>query len=452
MIKKLVLLMLVASLIAMISTGCNNPTGPDNQVSKPVFNPVGGTYVGEVDVTITTVTLGTTILYTTDGSEPTSGSTVYAGPINIQADTVLKAKSLRIGMLDSPTANAAYTITPPTVDTPVIDPPGGLYTSTRVVDISCSTSGARIRYTIDGTEPTETSAIFHHPISVYATTTIKAKGYKDGWIPSVTVSSTYTIDPPPIEMVYISGGTFTMGDTRGLGSSNELPAHSVTLSPYYIGKYEVTLDDWHAVMGTNIMGDYPVHSVSWYMTLQYCNRRSIMEEFTPVYSILGSTNPDDWGSVPDYYDPTWDSVICDWNANGYRLPTEAEWEYAARGATNDPDYLYSGSDYVDAVAWYSGNCYEYQQTWMKAPNGIGTYDMSGNVFEWCWDWHSDSYYSSSPENNPTGPSEGSLRVIRGGSWKSNAATCRVTSRSIYYNHPYVNYDDVFGFRLCRAGN
>lgn len=262
--------------------------------------------------------------------------------------------------------------------------------------------------------------------------------------------------PPPTNLVYVPGGTFTMGDTRGVGHANELPTHSVTLSSFYIGKYEVTQAEYSQYMqpGSNWtssygLGDnYPAYYVSWYAVLKYCNLRSMAEGLTPCYTISGSTNPANWGSVPTSSNATWDAAICNWNANGYRLPTEAEWEYAARGATNTPDYLYSGSDDINAVAWYSGNPpYGTKLVGTKAPNGIGTYDMSGNLWEWCWDWYGSSYYSSSPGNNPTGPSSGSARVFRGGYWFDNAFFCRVADRSTY--NPYFS-GFKFGFRVCRV--
>lgn len=261
----------------------------------------------------------------------------------------------------------------------------------------------------------------------------------------------------PEGMVYVPGGTFTMGDTRGEGYSDELPTHSVTMSPFYIGRYEVTQAEYAQYMQPDNswtsrygLGDnYPAYFVSWYSILKYCNLRSLAEGLAPVYTISGSTNPANWGDVPISYNTAWDAVICNWNANGYRLPTEAEWEYAARGATNNPDYLYSGSNDINAVAWYDGN----NDPWgskpvgTKSPNGISTYDMSGNVFEWCWDWY--SAYGGEGQINPTGPLNGPSRLLRGGNWYNLATYCRVSYR--YDSDPYSGIVN-FGFRLCRAIN
>ena len=221
---------------------------------------------------------------------------------------------------------------------------------------------------------------------------------------------------PEIEMVWVSGGTFTMGATSEQGSDawdDEKPAHSVTLSGYYIGKYEVTQAQWKAVMGNNpssFKGDnLPVESVSW---------NEVQEFIKKLNQMTGKS---------------------------YRLPTEAEWEYAARGGNNSRGYKYSGSNNIGSVAWYYDNSGSTTHpVGSKSPNELGIYDMSGNVREWCQDRWASNYYSSSPQRNPQGSASGSDRVLRGGCWDNDARNCRVSCRS--YVSPYSG-GYYLGFRL-----
>jgi formylglycine-generating enzyme required for sulfatase activity len=218
-----------------------------------------------------------------------------------------------------------------------------------------------------------------------------------------------------IDMVPVQGGTFTMGCTSEQGSdcdSDEKPAHQVSLNSYYIGKYEVTQAQWIAVMGSNpsyfVNGALPVEQVSWDDVQAFILR---LNEKTGL---------------------------------NYRLPTEAEWEYAARGGAQSKGYKYSGSNNAEDVAWYWDNCGEKMNfVGQKAPNELGIYDMSGNVWEWCSDWYND--YSSSSQTNPTGTTSGSRRVNRGGCWYNDAQHVRVSNRII--NSPDRRYD-LIGFRLA----
>lgn len=218
-------------------------------------------------------------------------------------------------------------------------------------------------------------------------------------------------------MIAVKGGTFQMGATSEQGSdanSNEYPVHSVTLSSYYIGETEVTQELWEAVMGSNpsfFSGNpqRPVEKVSW---------NDCKEFITNLNNLTGMN---------------------------FRLPTEAEWEYAARGGNESQGYKYSGSNTIGNVAWYSGNSGDAtHNVKTKSPNELGIYDMSGNVYEWCEDWLGD--YSSGSQTNPTGPSSGSRRVLRGGNWIYSAVVCRVSARSSSNDPDYGR--NYYGFRLA----
>jgi formylglycine-generating enzyme required for sulfatase activity len=194
------------------------------------------------------------------------------------------------------------------------------------------------------------------------------------------------------------------------------------------------------------MGDnLPVERVTWEAAVEYCNRRSRLEGLTPAYKLIKQVRNDQY-----YWAVTWDR-----SANGWRLPTEAEWEYAARGGNSSPgNYTYSGSNNVDEVACYDKFAWydQYERTrWVgtKKPNGLGLYDMSGNVYEWCWDWYNAGYYSDSPQNDPAGP-DGfwpSDHVRRGGSWSSREEWVRSTYRGYDYERKDMGHN--LGFRLAR---
>jgi formylglycine-generating enzyme required for sulfatase activity len=228
---------------------------------------------------------------------------------------------------------------------------------------------------------------------------------------------TYYVNGVSFNMVRVKGGTFTMGATAEQGGDaydDEKPAHQVTLSSFMMGQTEVTQELWEAVMGNNPSSfkgaKRPVERVSW----------DDCQEFIKKLNALTGQN--------------------------FRLPTEAEWEYAARGGSKSQGYKYSGSNNVDDVAWYAGNSGDKtHEVATKQPNELGLYDMSGNVREWCQDWYGENYYSSSPSSNPQGPSSGSYRVRRGGSWINNARFCRVARR--YRGDADFRYGNL-GFRLA----
>lgn len=232
--------------------------------------------------------------------------------------------------------------------------------------------------------------------------------------PAAPSRQTFTVNSVSFEMIPVEGGTFMMGATEEQGgdaSDREKPAHQVTLGSYAIGKYPVTQALWKAVMGNNPSyfkgDDLPVEKVSWDDCREFIKR---------LNKLTGKT---------------------------FRLPTEAEWEYAARGGQKSKGYKYSGSNNIDEVAWYGANSgSKTHPVGQKKPNELGLYDMSGNVWEWCHDWFGD--YPSVPQTNPTGPTGGSGRVCRGGSWNGFARFSRV---SIRFRYLPVNRFIYLGLRL-----
>jgi len=442
-----------------------NPSGTATaeyilKVRTPSFNPVPGSYGAPLDVTITCPTPDVTIYYTTNGDTPTNASTPYTGSVTLMSLTVLKARAYKANWTSSEIAQGTYNVSQTqTVETPVLTPPGGSYNAPQNVVITCVTNGATIRYTTDGSEPDQSSQEYTNPIIVSQNLTIKAKAFKTGWFDSGTASASYLISFTLGQMIPVQGGSYFMGNVTGLGFyADETPEHLVTVSSFTIGRYEVTQLEWQNVMGSNPSFNAgnpynPVENISWYEALVYCNRRSIQEALTPVYTISGSTNPDNWGPVPTTNSNTWNTATCNWSTNGYRLPTEAEWEFAARGGVNGSNYLYAGSANALEVAWFRANSQGASHIMGHLmANQLGTNDMSGNVNEWCWYWYLSNYYENSPTLNPTGPDSPGTdgwRTSRGGDWDSyNDDLVRIKNRDgkVPYYHSMT-----FGLRIVRSG-
>jgi formylglycine-generating enzyme required for sulfatase activity len=246
---------------------------------------------------------------------------------------------------------------------------------------------------------------------------------------------TFTAKNINFEMVFVEGGTFTMGCTseQNFCFGDEKAVHTVELKDYYIGKYQVTQKIWHEVMGRSIRlqlymingktlngegNDFPVYYVNYAECEEFCS------QLNKLFS----------KQLPKGY------KFC--------LPTEAQWEYAARGGNQSRSYCYSGSTNIDEIGWYADNSGSTtHKIGMRKPNELGIFDMSGNVFEWCRDWYNDLYYFNSPSINPTGPDTGRGRVLRGGSWICKLEYCRVSFR--HCTSPSNRSFDV-GVRLALA--
>jgi formylglycine-generating enzyme required for sulfatase activity len=246
------------------------------------------------------------------------------------------------------------------------------------------------------------------------------------------------VEASPMDLVTVDGGSFTMGSpTSEPERGSDETQHKVTVSSFLIGRTEVTQAQYLAVMGTNPSEfkygkdapQRPVENVSWFDAVAFCNKLSLLEGLTPAYDIKG------------------DSVTLVPKATGYRLPTEAEWEYAARGGTKSRAFMYSGSDSSDRVAWDGSNSHHetHAVATSDSPNELGIYDMSGNVWEWCWDLYGSG--TSGTQTNPTGPSSGPNRVTRGGSWSGFYYDCRVACR--YHRCDPAGGNNDLGFRVLR---
>lgn len=220
------------------------------------------------------------------------------------------------------------------------------------------------------------------------------------------------------EMIKIEGGTFEMGDEQGIGNANEQPIHSVTLKTFSIAKTETTVLQWKT----------------------YCNATGRKMPEAPS-----------WGWIDSHpiVNVSWDDAVayCDYmsdkTGNLYRLPTEAEWEYAARGGKTSKGFKYSGGQSLDMVGWYEPNSgAKTNPVAQKRANELGLYDMSGNVWEWCQDWYGN--YEATAQTNPRGVKSGSFRVLRGGSWHISATSCHVANRN--FNNPSYRHSS-YGFRV-----
>lgn len=507
-------IILVVILALMVFSCDKKATSADNEaIANPVITPPGGSFDEPVSVLIHCPTYDVSIHFTTDGSDPSTSSSVYSSLIQINSNTVLKARAFKPGYISSAMVSQTYHFSSSAVDSVVISPAGGAFPDAQQVTLSCSTANAQIYFTLDGSDPDQNSHSYTGPILISNSLTIKARAYAEGMIPSIVSSALFSFQlPPPVfsledgnyavpqtvsishpypgaEIRYTRDGSDPTEESElyqtaiNVSSNTVLKSRAyletwqpsevasafyvisladqtqlvpggtfhngsayVQLSPYYIGRREVTELEWAYVMQDmeDIVPDRPKSDLTWMETIRYCNYRSILEGFEPCYSYGSSgTSPINW---PTYWFTDHSQVSCNWDANGYRLPTEMEWMYAARGGHVSNDYIYSGSNDIDGVAWYSGNASGAALAGLKLPNEMGIFDMSGNLWEFCWDIYYHQYPTTDTQD-PSGPQSGFTRAMRGGCFSTDASNCTVAKR--FYTSPTLRAD-AHGFRVVRS--
>lgn len=456
---------------------------------------------GTLSLIMASATEGAVIYYTADGSTPTAGSSKYTAALTVSADTTFKAIAVKTGMENSPLSTATVSIKEKKVNVEVdkkadetapaavtnieaaaIGDSRVLLTWTDAADndvfgyeVSYSGSGAINRAALSampensmmvaqGNGGCYVSNLINGTEYTFTVKTVDTSGNKSE---GVTAKATPTHLVPQV-FVKVQGGTVTGKVSGGGYYANDnskifVDGRTVTIGNIYVSDHEVTIAEYEKYCTFKAKRDLwrttdncPAQCVSWYDAIVYCNLRSIDDGFNSVYAINGETNPANWPDIVSentdgftkYYGPssnndTWNGVSFDTTANGYRLPTEAEWEYVAREA-NTSATAYSGSKNINDVAWYDGNSDNIpQDVKSKKANSLGIYDMCGNVNEWCWDWYVSRITSTTPG---IGPETGEERVLHGGSFYSSDNECVINYRG---DKPPVYRNYSSGFRVVR---
>lgn len=450
----------------------------------PVFSPIGGAHFSPLTVTITSLD-GADIIYTTDGSDSllpgntlaTRVTSPASVPLSALGATTLRAHTVGTTTV-SPQTSAVYELSERPPAAPVFSSTSGDYPSPLTVTIT-SSDGADIIYTTDDTDPllssntlaTRVPSPASVTLSVLGATTLRAHAVVGATTVSPQVSAVYELYEAGEEMAKIPAGSFKMGRTSG-DTDVDAPPVTVNVSEFFIGKNEVTKDLWDEVwtwgqdngytdlaVGAGKAGLHPVQTISWWDAVKWCNARSQKDGLTPVYTVTSAVMKT--GTI---------APVADWTANGYRLPTEAEWEKAARGSVDgkrfpwgtdtishneanytgtsaDWDYGYDLSVGADFHPEYATGDFLYTSpVGSFAANGYGLYDMAGNVFDWCWDMYGASTYVDGA-TDPRGASLSTTQVVRGGAWLVDAEGCRAAARSDA--GPSESYFFI-GFRVARS--
>jgi formylglycine-generating enzyme required for sulfatase activity len=442
-------------------------TGYNNKTSAPVVVSLS-TLSGNITISPNSgVTTGTELTATYSGSETVAyqwekdGSNVGT---NSNKFTPTEAGSYTVTVSLAGYNNktsAPVVVSPATLSgTITISPNSGVTVNTQLTATYSGSESVTYQWQKDGTNISGATSNKYTPTEAgNYTVTVSLTGYNNKTSAPVVVSAGPVTSPTGIVMVPIPAGTFIMGSPESEPNrESDETQHSVTLSAFSMSKYQVTQAQYQAVIGasedrtTETYGkgaNYPIYYVNWYDAIVFCNKLSMMENLNPVYIIGGSTDPAVWianngGSIPTSGNATWNAAVMDKSKNGYRLPTEAEWEYACRAGTTTA--YNTGATISDNTGWYSGNSgSKTHEVGLKSANAWGLYDMHGNVYEWCWDWYKADI--TTDNTNPTGAVTGSNRVERGGCWNYDAQNLRSAFR--YYIYPFIRVYNI-GFRLVRS--
>ncbi len=403
-------------------------------------DPEPGSYAGSYAVALSCTTAGASIRYTTDGNAPTSSSGILyssSAPIELTADTIIKAIAYvpdSVTVADSDVVTFDFKVK---TASPMPNVAPGTYSHPFALRLNTVIDGATIRYTLDGTTPSKTNGcIYSDAIPIWVSQSsvgVRAVAIKSGnTISDVSLFNYSVTHPELVEVVPIAGGSFNNGSA------------TMTVSPFYMSKYEITQLQYATAMNTISGGNgdtYPVNYINWYQAVEICNALSDDVGLDRVYSI-NYTGGSDLENL-NGNDSCKYLVTADFSRNGYRLPTEAEWEYAYRAGTTTNYYW--GSLVDVAYAWFGeGSWAICHPVGEKKGNAWGLYDMSGNASEWCWDWNST--YPTVAKTDYRGPSSGSERIYRGGGYQSDSSGCTASSRGFLQSDYTYNY---MGLRVVR---